>query len=510
MGRVTNAMIKEFLKSRNWVAAMHEIQYDGDTHSYSLGGQSYLGVTSLLRTVEGEDSFESNKQEAAGFSANHFLTALKNANTFEGLYDYQVILNNASQFVYSTLRRLGIINEHEILVPRHTILYLLKLSTIKGHKYDYDQLLCFMLDSTIYLQGQVTEVFVDGNFYYLCTNGIHKVHSEFNNYFDPENPGVIEGEQRKQREGDLVVMKDFGSGDVLLDSGKYQRKNLEKPTATGIPSKGPYETNWYNVKQFLLVYWKTQAHLGTLLHEKMEIFANLLAQNSGVDVAIRIEDESSYLKKKFKEYLDNNKDLEIWATEVPVASQKRGVAGRIDCVLKVKNTNIFEIIDFKRVKEVCDSYKSKKERQDHTGEWFFYFYNKQYHVCKQLTETKYVNYKKGKEIEVDIENKDLKPFGSRKIDKYFNQLGLYKNLLCETVGNGATVRRVHIFAIRPYGRTERFSQYTCPGYYDATDMDYVGQPTWYKTFDMIDSRANAVLENNGYIPIEKKNVNVPV
>lgn len=519
--------VSRFLE-QNWREKLNvNLSYDPITHKYTWNGKQLRSATGILKGLDGA-AFEDVERDACRNSAKSFTDNLGRASEFKGVgMTIEMVKKLASSFVFKKLIKHGVISPYEVLKPTDPALFMLNLmNDSKKAECTYDQILCLMFESRIineYVLEMDTSNKEQGQgFTYICVNNVHTLMTEFNDVYDPNNPGLDpNGFPATPKLDQPIISTDYGNGLVFIDCTK--RISFAKVTAIGIRyseleniSKQINAGIKYNdfvtkARAYVSFSWKLAAVFGTILHADMELFMNHLAANMVQSPPIAsIYSESSALKLEIYNFLKEkeNEDMVPWGTEVKVYSTMYGIAGTVDCILKHKTEEIYDIIDWKRCKDVMGKHTYKKEL-DKNG-WFFWLDNNKYKVAQRIrrgtTGEAYDFYRNGEKLD-NVDESIIEAFGTRKIDFYFNQIALYKLMVLESLPAKAKIRKLHVFTIRPFGSDQRFKRYSCPGFEELSDSAYLtnrNQKDWYKNLDTLSKRAVAIAQNLNYIPLPKE------
>ena len=124
---------------------------------------------------------------------------------------------------------------------------------------------------------------------------------------------------------------------------------------------------------------KEAAEKGTFMHKSIELFYN-----------DEPYDNSNIEFKYFEKFFTDNPHLEAYRTEWEVYDEELDLAGSIDMVYKNKDTNNFDIYDWKRSKEIKkDSRDNAFSPIDHIPNSNFWQYSLQLNIYKYILEKNY-------------------------------------------------------------------------------------------------------------------------
>jgi hypothetical protein len=245
-------------------------------------------------------------------------------------------------------------------------------------------------------------------------------------------------------------------------------------------------TNNRNVViKYVDFFWKLAMFRGTELHKKMEYYAEVLATQIPQTIPVdNMPDETVLLRRQLYTYMQKNPKLKVFRLETLMIHKTQMVAGTPDCILLNEENNTYEVLDWKRSKNVDPC-------EDMANGYFYYKTGDvpdNYKIAKKIG-NKYVAYEDPK---IKLSAYEFKPFGTRTIDKFFLQLAIYKNIL---ESNGLPVSKIHIFVYKPFGN-DRIQQLTCPMVNEMFVLEQTPENlTFYKDFTILDERIQALYDN---------------
>lgn len=186
---------------------------------------------------------------------------------------------------------------------------------------------------------------------------------------------------------------------------------LERGKIKPLEDEGYYEFPLakYSMVSDVRNFWSLQTQKGTAMHKFIEDFLDYGIKPD----ATREESYDFYRWLSWYTNDFNKLDMTVFRIELRVFNVELRLAGSIDCVCK-NSDGTFTLIDWKRIKNIEESYKNNKG-----------FNPKTYEILNGLPQ------------EFGEDN----VFGSRKIDKTFGQLGTYK-FLFESMSYGKVTRLI--------------------------------------------------------------------
>jgi hypothetical protein len=505
-------VVKQLLERKNKVDGENNINYNNKQHRYTDKNRiKYTSVTELIKQIEGGASFDSIKRNCAFATAKSLLNKLAmhqggtvNSNKAFGFQ----IKNRVSLFTWNTLRHFNIIDENNsIKKANHPLIFLISLLTEESDTFD--QLFCFIFGARI----------INENIYECCPlPGA----TDARTYILTDNAQI-------SNNSNITIIKDYDNGTVVIKTPRptssltkcvFDNNSLDSYMSMlrgldfgrNITDKERDEIN--KIVPFVYFFWKMAALNGTSIHEDMEIFMNNYA--AGVIEGVPEKNmfrfgESIYLKIAIYNFLNGTlkgyeygKDYEPYRTELMVHNRTCQVAGRLDCILKHKEKDEYIIIDWKRLKN-CELEQNTLDAENKLQPWFYMeIENLKYEIYRKINNSYYKNGNKSEMLH-DNDVKHLKPFGTRKHDKYFTQIGTYAALFEGMINKPGGVKRYMIFMTRPFGSEEtRVTIHSCPGPPDIITADnklpYGNQQRkWYETQYIVKERVSALLQNNRYL-----------
>lgn len=128
------------------------------------------------------------------------------------------------------------------------------------------------------------------------------------------------------------------------------------PLARSVRREGP-PLPWYDAGD-VRGAWRTWADQGTRLHAHLEARLNGLSREEAVERGFTMEEETDY--EQVEQFLEENASLQVVRTELRLGSFRHMICGMLDLLVWDEETQLFEIHDFKRSKNVFNGRATKK------------------------------------------------------------------------------------------------------------------------------------------------------
>lgn len=138
----------------------------------------------------------------------------------------------------------------------------------------------------------------------------------------------------------------------------------------------------------ILEIWKETAVLGTNLHETIELFYNAFAQPSFIEHKLPNQPEMEQFLKFHHDFTEA-KYLEPYRTEWPIFIERYEIAGTIDILFKIRNTDFYVLMDWKRIEKLHSRFGNANTPIQHVSNSKFHKYSLNLTLYRYIVESQY-------------------------------------------------------------------------------------------------------------------------